>query len=309
MMRSLLFSACHVLLQMPKILQPESRLTFGVLLMLGAFLCFALMDTSAKWLVTAAIPAIQVAFLRYFFHFSCAMAVYAPRHGWAITQSKKPQVQALRAVFLLSATTLNFSALKYLPLTLTIGIFFAAPLVVCLLSRPVLGEIVGIRRLSAVLVGFIGVLVMLEPWGESFDWHVILAIGAMLCASGYFVMSRLVANVDGNAVTQFFTSGIAMVALAPFALWHGNWPDSAAQWGLGFLLGALGMLGHSMLTRAHRYAEASVLAPTVYSQMIYIAILSWVVFGQPPESHTILGTVIVVSSGLYIWARERKKAG
>lgn len=293
---------------MPKIKQSESGLTLGVLLMLGAFLCFALMDTSAKWLVTAAIPAVQVAFLRYFFHFLCAVTVYAPREGWGIVRSKKPKVQALRAAFLLSATTLNFSALAYLPLTVTIGIFFAAPLVVCLLSRPVLGEVVGIRRLSAVLVGFVGVLVMLEPWGERFDWHVLLAVGATLCASGYFVMSRLVADVDGNAVTQFFTAGIAMTALAPLALWQGNWPDSPEHWGLGFLLGALGMLGHSLLTRAHRYAEASVLAPIVYSQMIYIAILSWVVFGQPPESRTIVGTMIIILSGLYIWARERKKA-
>jgi len=293
---------------MPKIKQTESGLTLGILLMLGAFLCFALMDTSAKWLVTAAIPAVQVAFLRYLFHFFCALAVYAPRHGWGIARSRKPKVQALRAVFLLSATTLNFTALAYLPLTITIGIFFAAPLVVCLLSRPVLGEVVGIRRLSAVLVGFVGVLVMLDPWAERFDWHVFLALGAMLCASGYFVMSRLVADVDGNAVTQFFTSGIAMTALAPFALWNGSWPDSPGHWGLGFLLGALGMFGHSMLTRAHRYAEASVLAPTVYSQMIYIAILSWVVFGQPPESRTIIGTLIIILSGLYIWARERKKA-
>ena len=293
---------------MPKIKQSEPGLTLGVLLMLGAFLCFALMDTSAKWLVTAAIPAVQVAFLRYLFHFLCVLTLYAPRQGWGIVRSQKPKVQALRAVFLLSATTLNFSALAYLPLTITIGIFFAAPLVVCLLSRPVLGEVVGIRRLSAVLVGFVGVLVMLDPWAERFDWHVILALGAMLCASGYFVMSRLVADVDGNAVTQFFTSGIAMVALAPFALWHGNWPDSLEHWGLGFLLGALGMCGHSMLTRAHRYAEASVLAPTVYSQMIYVTILSWVVFGQPPESRTIAGTMIIILSGLYIWSRERQKA-
>jgi len=293
---------------MPKIKPPESHLTLGVFLMLGAFLCFALMDTTAKWLVTVALPAIQVAFLRYLFHFLCAVLVYAPRHGWGIVRSRKPRVQALRAVFLLTATTLNFTALKYLPLTITIGIFFAAPLVVCLLSRPVLGEVVGIRRLGAVFVGFIGVLVILEPWGEKFDWHVVLALGAMLSASGYFVMSRLVANVDGNAVTQFFTSGIAMMALAPFALWFGNWSISFNEWGLGLALGTLGMIGHSMLTRAHRYAEASVLAPTVYSQMIYIAILSWVVFGQPPETRTIVGTLIIIFSGLYIWARERSKA-
>jgi drug/metabolite transporter (DMT)-like permease len=274
--------------------------------MLTAFLCFAVMDTSAKWLVTAAIPAMQVVWLRYLGHFLCTLIFYLPSEGRKIVHSRKLNFQLLRALLLLCSTSLNFSALQYLPLTTTIAIFFVAPLVVCLLSIPILGEKVGIKRLLAVLVGFGGVLVIVEPWSQSFDPHIFLSIMAMLCASGYFLMSRIIVGADSNATTQFYVSGLATVILAPFAITYWVWPASIQAWGVIALLGSLGMIGHSFLTNAHKYAEASVLAPTVYSQVIYIAILSWVIFAQPPNQQTLLGTLIIVGSGLFIWFRERQ---
>jgi drug/metabolite transporter (DMT)-like permease len=229
-----------------------------------------------------------------------------PKQGIGIAKSNKPGLQFIRAMFLLCSTALNFNALQYLPLTTTVAIFFVVPLTVCLLSIPVLGEKVGIKRLFAVFIGFLGVLVIVEPWGQQFDPHVFLAIGAMLCASGYFVMSRVIAGVDENSTVQFYVSGIASLMLTPFAFYVWQWPDSLHTWFLLGMIGTLGMIGHSVLTRAHQLAEASVLAPTVYSQVIYIAILSWVVFGQPPDQSTIIGTAIIVSSGLFIWYRERQ---
>lgn len=281
-----------------------SHLTIAYLLMLLAFLCFAGMDTTAKWLVSSAVPVFQVVWLRYFGHFLCTIAIYMPRHGIGIAKSNKPGLQFIRAMLLLCSTALNFSALQYLPLTTTIAIFFVAPLTVCLLSIPILGEKVGVRRLLAVLVGFFGVLIIVEPWGQRFDPYVFLAIAAMLCASGYFVMSRVIAGVDTNSTVQFYVSGTATILLAPFALYVWQWPASVKTWILLGMIGSLGMIGHSVLTAAHRLAEASVLAPAVYSQVIYIAILSWIVFDQPPDQPTIIGTAIIVSSGLFIWYRE-----
>lgn len=274
--------------------------------MLLAFLCFAGMDTTAKWLVGAAIPALQVAWLRYIGHFVCCILIYAPRQGMSMTRSNNPRMQSLRALFLLSSTAFNFSALQYLPLTTTIAIFFVAPLAVCLLSVPILGEKVGIKRLIAVLVGFLGVLIIVQPWDQNFDPHIFLALAAMLSVCGYFIMSRVIAGVDSNATVQFYASGIASVLLTPVALYYWQWPQDTHTWVLLVLIGCLAMLGHSVLTRAHQFAQASVLAPTVYSQVIYIAILSWVVFGQPPNQQTIIGTIIIVASGLYIWFRERQ---
>lgn len=274
--------------------------------MLLAFFCFASMDTTAKWLVTAAVPVLQVVWIRYFGHFVCTALFYFPRHGLAMAKANRPGLQVIRALFLFGSTLLNFTALMYLPLTTTIAIFFVAPLTVCLLSIPVLGEHVGIKRLLAVFVGFIGVLVIVEPWSQRFDPHVFLAIGAMLGASCYFVMSRVIAGVDSNATVQFYVAGTATLLLSPFAFYVWTWPESISSWILLALIGTLGMIGHSVLTRAHQLAEASVLAPTVYSQIIYIAIFSWVVFGQTPNIQTVVGTLIIISSGLFIWFRERQ---
>jgi drug/metabolite transporter (DMT)-like permease len=120
------------------------------------------------------------------------------------------------------------------------------------------------------------------------------------------VMSRVIAGVDNNSTVQFYVSGTATLLLSPLAFYVWQWPDNLLTWILLGLIGTLGMIGHSVLTRAHQMAEASVLAPTVYSQVIYIAILSWVVFAQPPDQRTIIGTAIIVSSGLFIWYRERQ---
>jgi len=264
------------------------------------------MDTSAKWLVSAAIPALQVAWLRYLGHLVAVVVVYVPRKGFSFLHSNNPKLQCCRAIFLLMATGLNFTALQFLPLTLTIAIFFVSPLMVCLLSIPVLGEKVGFKRLLAVMTGFFGVMVIIQPWSERFDPHVIISIAAMLCTSGYFVMSRVISDLDSNATTQVYISGLGTVLLAPLALHFWVWPQSAHAWTLLGLIGFLGMIGHSLVTRAHQIAQASVLAPTVYSQVIFIAVLSWVVFGEPPDQQTLIGTTIIVSSGLFIWFRERQ---
>lgn len=286
-----------------------SSLTFAYLLMLGAFACFSFMDTSAKWLVGAAIPALQVAWLRYLGHFICNTVIYLPKHGLDIARSNSPRLQAIRALFLLTSTVLNFTALQHLPLTTTIAIFFVTPLAVCLISIPVLGESVGFKRLAAVFAGFIGVLVIVEPWSAVFDPYVFFSIAAMLGASGYFVISRKAAGRDSNATTQFYISGIATVVLGPLAMLHWVWPESLQAWLVVALIGTLGMCGHSLLSNAHRLAEASVLAPTIYSQAVYIAALSWLVFGQPPDGKTIVGTALIIGSGLFVWYRERKLAG
>lgn len=264
------------------------------------------MDTSAKWLAMLGVIAVQITFLRYFFHFLWVVVLYVPKEGLSVFRSSKPQWQALRAVVLLGGTFFNFAALHYLPLTITIAIFFSVPLIVCLLSIPVLGEKVGLHRLSAVAVGFIGVLVIVAPWNEQFDAHIFLSLAATLCASTYFVLTRKIASADRNAVAQAYVAGISTAVMAPLAFTLSDWSMGIHAWAVAILLGSLGMLGHSVLTRAHRYVEASVLAPTVYSQILYITLFSWIFFDSPPDQRTIIGTAIIVLSGLYLWRRERR---
>ena len=231
---------------------------------------------------------------------------FYPEKGQFI-RSNMPRIQLARGFLLLVSTVCNFTAVLYLPLTVTISIMFAAPLVVCLLSIPILGEQVGIRRIAAVLVGFAGVLIIVNPGGTEFHWAMLLSLCALSGASFYFVLSRMVAGVDQNSTSQLWTSGVATLALLPIGLAVWQWPASNLDGMLLILIGVLATIGHSFLTIAHRFAPASVLAPLVYVQIIYVSVLSWIVFNQPPSPTTLLGTAVIVASGFYIWKRENRK--
>ncbi|HEU0222208.1 MAG TPA: DMT family transporter [Paracoccaceae bacterium] len=284
----------------------EDRPAAAISLMLLAFLFFATMDTTAKWLVTHGVPVLQVSFLRYAVHFLTILLLFGPRYGRELMRSRAPAKELLRAAFLLGSTVFNFMALAYLPLTVTTAIFFASPLAVCVLAIPVLGEKVGPRRWTAIVIGFIGVLVITQPWSADFHWAMFLSLGALLCAALYFVMTRALAGIDHNMTMQFYASGLAAILLAPpgFAVW--TWPESPLPWALLVMLGLLGGIGHMIATTAHRLAPASTLAPLIYSQILYITFYSYTVFAQLPDQATILGTAIIVGSGLYLWARERQ---
>ncbi len=284
----------------------DSRsISFAFVLMLTAFALFVVMDTSAKWLVVGALPALQVAFMRFAVHLIWVVVLYLPRQGHSLVQSRTRGWQLLRGLMLASATMFNFTALQYLPLPVTISIFFTGPIIVCLLSIPVLGERVGIRRFVAVGIGFLGVLVIVQPWSERFDWHILLSLAAAFSAAMYFVLSRKIRGSDDNGTSQFYVGLVGSLVTLPFAVQAWVWPTEALQWALLVLLGTLGMLGHTFVTRAHELAEASVLAPSVYSQMIFVTISSWFVFGTAPTPATLFGATIIIVSGLYIWWRER----
>ncbi|MEM9229620.1 MAG: DMT family transporter [Pseudomonadota bacterium] len=284
----------------------EDRLTAAVLILFGAFFCFTLIDSSAKWLVAAGLPALQVVFIRYAGHFLMAIAWFLPMEGMGVFRSNAPGIQIARAAMLMGGTTLNFIALAYLPLTITTAIFFAAPVLVSLLAIPILGEQIGPRRFVAILVGFTGVLIIAAPWGVAFHWSIFAAIGALVCASMYFVLTRMIAGVDNNPTGQVITSGLPALVLLPFVLGNWTWPATTVDWSVTCLIGLFGALGHSLLTVGYRYAPASTLAPVVYVQIIYATVISWAVFAQPPDSKTIAGTALIIAAGVYIWRRERQ---
>ena len=283
----------------------EDRPTAAVLIMASAIFLFTLIDTSAKWLILAGLPAMQVVFSRYAGAFLTVLIFFIPRHGMGEFRSNRPWIQVLRALALLGSTVFNFLALRYLPITLTTAMFFAVPIVVTLLSIPILGERVGLRRFLAVLTGFIGVLVIVQPWGAQFHWAVFLSIGALLSASTYFVLTRLLAGIDNNSTSQLWTNGLATLALAPIALQNAVWPESTLNMLVFLFIGFLGGVSHILATLAFRLAQASVLAPVTYVQVIYATAVGYLVFNTLPTIWTAIGTAIIIASGVYIWQRER----
>ena len=283
----------------------EDRLGLAVAILAVSFFLFATMDTIAKVLVTSGLPGIQVSFMRFFWHAAAALIFFLPRYGPSVLHSAAPRLQVIRALALMGSTIFNFIAVGYLPLTVTISIFFAAPLLMSLMAIPMLGEKVGIRRLTGIAVGFLGVLVITQPWSAEFHPAMLLSLAAMSCASFYFIMTRKLAGTDNNPVSQIYGSVIPALAVAPlgFGFWIG--PEFWWQWVLLILIGLLGFIGHSILTVAYRYAEASRVAPVVYTQILYATFYSWLIFAAIPTASTAIGTAIIVASGIYIWARER----
>ena len=150
----------------------EDRLALAIGILAVAFLCFTSVDSMAKWLTAAGLPVLQVAFVRYAGHFVSALVVFLPSEGLAVFRPNAPVIQVLRALSLLMSTVLNFFAVSHLPLTITTAFFFASPMLICLLSIPILGEKIGSRRFAAIVVGFGGVLIIANPFTESFHWEI-----------------------------------------------------------------------------------------------------------------------------------------
>lgn len=282
----------------------EDRTAAGVLLMCLAVVGFTCIDSSAKWLIFAGLSAFQVVFIRYTGHFLVAVALFGLRDRSAF-RSNAPVRQGLRSLFLLASTLFNFSALQFLPITVTTTIMFAGPIVITLLAIPLLGETVGLRRILAVCTGFVGVLVVMQPWGAEFHPAMFLSLGALTCAALYFLMTRLLAGIEANATHQLWSSGIASVVLLPFVLTDWVWPQGL-DWIAFVLIGMFGAGGHIATATAHRWADASILAPVTYIQIFTAALAGWLLFDTLPTIWTLAGGSIIIASGLYIWQRERQ---
>ncbi|MFT6222382.1 MAG: drug/metabolite transporter (DMT)-like permease [Paracoccaceae bacterium] len=286
----------------------EDKAGLGIVMMLLAYLVFSLLDTSVKWLVISGLSAFQLAFMRYLGHFVLSLVVIA-RNGIARDRfaTALPHLVLLRAALLVVSTVFNFYSLKYLPLTVTSSIMFSAPIVVCALSWPLLGERVGPWRWFAILFGFIGVLVVIRPFGAHFHWAMLLSIHNAVAVALYSILTRKLSGIVATETMQFYMGLIGTLLLLPVAWFNWQPPASSLEWGLLIALGVWGWGGHEMMTRAHGYAPAHTLMPYTYSFMIYLTITSFVVFGDLPDIWTITGASIVVGSGLIIWHRTKKR--
>lgn len=286
----------------------ENRTTAGVLTMAVGVLFLTMLDTSAKWLVLAGLSVIQVVFMRYAVHFALSLLFALPRDGRSVLRSHAPMKQTFRSLFLLVSTVFLVLALGQLPITLNTSIIFAMPIVVTLLAIPILGERVGAHRIGAVIVGFLGVLVVMQPWGAGFHPAMLYSFGAVVSGALYMIMTRMLAGVDTNATSQIWASGLATICLLPFAVMNWIWPMSFADWVFLLLIGICGATAHTLLTAAHRLADASILAPVLYIQLLFASVAGVVFFDTWPTVWTMVGAAIIIGSGIYIWQREKNIA-
>ena len=288
----------------------EDRALYGIMLMLAAYLLFSCIDTGAKWLALLGLPALQLSFMRYVGHFVISTSILSAE-GFSLRKISTPYLglAILRASCLMIATILNFIAVNYLPLTLTATILFSSPIIICLLSWPLLGERVGIYRWIAIILGFIGVTIAIRPFDDSFHWAMLLSLTGAFLFALYSIITRHLSGKVSVDVMQFYSGAIGTFVILPFAVMQWQSPDNVTDWAIMISLGIFGWGGHQLLTTAHRFAPASTLMPFGYSFILYVTIWSFIIFDYLPDKWTITGGSIIVIAGIIIWYREslRKK--
>jgi len=276
----------------------------GIALMCFAMLLFSVLDAAAKY-VSQFMPSLEVVWARYAVSLLFAVIILRPWANLADYRMRRPYVQALRGLFLLASTGLNFLALRYLQLAETAAIAFAAPFLIVGFAGPVLGEWAGPRRWAAAIIGFIGVLIVVQPGPDTFQPAALLSLGAACCYTGYNLTTRLLASTESPAGMLIYPAALATAILTPPLPFIGTLPPDWLVAGLMLVTGAAGGLGHWCLIVAHRKAPASLLAPFQYTQILWMPALGYLVFRDVPTWSTLIGAAIIVASGLYILYRER----
>jgi len=275
----------------------------GILMMCFAVLCFATMNTFVKQ-VRGDLPVVEIIWGRYFFHFALILVLF-PRRIPTLLKSEDKGLQIARSILVLLATACMFVALGFMPLADAVAITFAGPLLIVALSALVLHETVGPRRWAAVIVGFIGVLVIIRPGAGVFQWAALLPVAVAFFYALYQILTRHLSHRSDPLSMLFYTAlvgAVAMSVIAPF-----DWQaPTAAQWLMLAAAGFLGGLGHYAIIKAYERSETALVAPFAYTEIIWATTLGFFIFGDFPDLFTFVGTAIIVASGVYVLHRERK---
>ena len=271
--------------------------------MIVAVGCFSFLDAIAKYL-SQSLPVLQVVWMRFVMHMLLAIVLLRLWVDVGRLKTTRPVMQITRGVMLLSTTMFNFLALQYLQLDETASIMFAGPMVVAALAGPLMGEWVGPRRWIAIIAGFVGVLVVTRPGLDGLGWPALISVAAMLAFAFYSLATRTLAQTENADGLTLYTAVIPAIALAPIGISVWVWPGDVLSWLLMLATGILGGGGHWLLIKAHRTAPASTLAPFMYTQIVWMLALGWLIFSDVPSVWTLIGASIVIASGLYLLYRE-----
>jgi len=248
---------------------------------------------------------LQVVWARYTFHALVFLLIFSRSGIVSQMRTSRPFLHLARSVVLMLGTITFFTALIYLSLPEAVAINFAAPLLVTALSIPFLGEKVGRRRWAAIFVGFLGVLVIIRPGLGVMHWAAFLPLLTAICYACYQIMTRIAGRTEDTRTSLFWTSAVGVTVMSCIVPFFWKMPDAQA-WIIMVATGALFGFGHYLLIRAFEITPVSTLSPFHYTQIIWVTIISIIVFDQTPDEFSILGTTIVIASGLYIWRRETR---
>ena len=274
----------------------------AIILNLSAWIVLPFMDTIAKYL-SSEISFFQITWARYFFTVFWTLPLMFFFFRKNLKWSENPKLQILRGMTLLSANVCFFYSISVISMAKALTLAFIAPLVTTALSPIILGEKVGIKRWSAVIVGFIGSLVVIRPGLIEFNIATIAALGTGFFYGVYLIITRKLHSVDNPLLTLLLTGVVGVIISSLFVpiVWINL---SQSQWLWLALMGIFACLGHLLLIYSLRYADASKLAPFGYFEIITNIILGYYFFKDFPDVWTFVGLFIIISSGIYIFRRE-----
>lgn len=280
---------------------------YGILLILCASGLLASHDGVSKHL-THAYPLVMVIWARYAVQSVAMFVLFFPKMRWAIVRTRRPLLQLLRALALLSISVLFIGGLRYIPLGEATAVMFLAPLIVTLLSAVFLQEKISKGQWLAVGVGFLGVLFIVRPGGALFNPAIALPMSASFCFAVYQLITRRLASTD-HAVTSNFLSGL-FGTLALTMLLPGQYTLALPKtdWGFILVLGLLAMTAHMLLTVALKYSSAATLAPFTYMQIIFAGLIGYLVFEHVPDMLSLLGVLVISCSGLTVAYLQHRRA-
>jgi len=276
----------------------------GIALMLGAMTVIPMLDVLAK-LLTSDYPVLQVTWARFVFHtlWLLPFLFWNKLQWWHIP--KRPRIQLFRSMMLTCATLFFFAAIQSNPIPNVLTMLFVSPLIVAMLAPMVLGERFDVAISAAVLFGFVGIVVALQPDTEQFQPSLMLGLGARVCYALYIVSTRKLSLSAPPLLTLFYTALVGAVVLSPLVIFVWVSPSPMALL-LMASMGLVAAIGHYLLIKAFEYATASELSPFNYFEIVGATILSYLFFDFLPNGQGFVGLILVVVSGLYVAHRTIK---
>jgi len=279
----------------------SERSGFGISITVLAGLCFVLQDAGIKWL-SAEIAVLQLLFLRSLIALFL-LAASRPVLGEKITlRVKRPWLLALRSGINVFSWILFFFGLKYLPLATAVALFFSFPLFLAVISVPLLGEKVGIRRVLAIVVGFAGVVLITNPT-SGLPVPALLMLGAALCWAVVAAMTRILGEAENTSTILFnaLLGFVVILAIPQYWVWQALGLSEYLMISATAFFGVIAQFG---VTKAYAIASPSLIAPFEYTALIWAAVFGYLVWGDVPDSYAIAGALLIIASGIYIIHRE-----
>lgn len=274
----------------------------AIIFSLLGWMFLPIMDGFAKFL-SDDLPILQITWARYFFTVVFTLPIMMFFFKNQLTWSDKPKLQILRGLILLSANICFFYAISIISLAKALTLAFVAPLIVTAFSPIMLGEKVGFRRWTAVVVGFIGSLVVIRPGFVELNFASLAALGTGILYGFYLIITRKLSTSDNPLLTLLMTGMVGAILVSTIIPFYWVKP-SLEQWSLMAGIGVFACIGHLFLILSLKYADASKLAPLGYTEIIPNVLIGYYFFSELPDNWTYVGLFIIILSGLYISRRE-----